>query len=64
MAQATIIRLDTTPQGVHGGKLRTSNESKEALRRSPADLDTLNIHWSIRPHIRHGLEQEVKPYYR
>lgn len=46
-----------------GGQPRTSNESREVLWRDPADLDTLNIHPSIRLRIRHGLERRAEPYY-
>jgi ADP-ribose pyrophosphatase YjhB (NUDIX family) len=46
-----------------GGDLRTSDESKEVLWVAPTDLDTLNIHPSIRLRIRHGLETRAEPYY-
>ena len=46
-----------------GGKPRTSNESKEVLWMAPADLDSLNIHPSIRLRIQHGLENRSEPYY-
>lgn len=46
-----------------GGKLRTSDESKEVLWVPPADLDDMNIHPSIRLRIRHGLENRTEPYY-
>jgi ADP-ribose pyrophosphatase YjhB (NUDIX family) len=46
-----------------GGDLRTSDESKEVLWVAPANLDTLNIHPSIRLRIRHGLEERAEPYY-
>ncbi|MGP3924773.1 NUDIX hydrolase [Streptomyces sp. 8N616] len=46
-----------------GGSLRTSSESKEVRWVSPADLDTLNIHQSMRLRIDHGLdESRTKPY--
>ncbi len=46
-----------------GGKLRTSNESKEVLWVASEDLDGLNIHPSIRLRIQHGLENRSEPYY-
>jgi 8-oxo-dGTP pyrophosphatase MutT (NUDIX family) len=46
-----------------GGRLRTSDESKEVLWANPADLDALTIHPSIRLRIRHGLERRPEPYY-
>ncbi|MPZ83164.1 MAG: NUDIX domain-containing protein [Actinophytocola sp.] len=42
-----------------GGKLRTSDESKEVLWANPADLGDLNIHPSIRLRIHHGLENRI-----
>ncbi|WP_326712176.1 NUDIX domain-containing protein [Streptomyces sp. NBC_01474] len=39
-----------------GGELRTSSESKEVRWVPPADVDTLNIHPSIRLRIQHGLD--------
>ncbi|WP_329174691.1 NUDIX domain-containing protein [Streptomyces decoyicus] len=39
-----------------GGSLRTSDESKEVRWVSPADLDTLDIHPSMRLRITHGLD--------
>lgn len=45
------------------GEPRTSSESKEVLWHDPADLDTLNIHPTIRLRIRHGLERRAGPYY-
>jgi ADP-ribose pyrophosphatase YjhB (NUDIX family) len=45
------------------GQLRTSNESKEVLWVSPADLDGLNIHPSIRLRIQHGLTERSEPHY-
>jgi 8-oxo-dGTP pyrophosphatase MutT (NUDIX family) len=52
------FRADST-----GGRLRTSDESKEVLWVAPADLDRLNVHPSIRLRIHHGLEQRTQPYY-
>lgn len=46
-----------------GGRLRTSNESKEALWAASADLHKYDIHPSIRLRIRCGLEQRSVPYY-
>lgn len=46
-----------------GGDLRTSNESKEVLWVNLINLDTLNIHPSIRLRIRHGLTERATPYY-
>ncbi|MQY15005.1 RNA pyrophosphohydrolase [Streptomyces sp. RB5] len=46
-----------------GGELRTSAESKEVRWVSPADLDKLNVHPSIRLRIEHGLdESRTEPY--
>ncbi|WP_445269030.1 NUDIX domain-containing protein [Streptomyces sp. DSM 41634] len=39
-----------------GGRLRTSSESKEVRWVSPADLDMLDIHPSMRLRITHGLD--------
>ncbi|MEU8994101.1 NUDIX domain-containing protein [Streptomyces caniferus] len=39
-----------------GGSLRTSDESKEVRWVSPADLDKLDIHPSMRLRITHGLD--------
>ncbi|MEU5609387.1 NUDIX domain-containing protein [Streptomyces sparsogenes] len=46
-----------------GGALRTSSESKEVRWVSPADLDKLDIHPSMRLRITHGLdESRTAPY--
>ncbi|MDI5971427.1 NUDIX domain-containing protein [Streptomyces sp. SL13] len=46
-----------------GGELRTSSESKEVRWIDPADLDTLNIHPSMRLRIDHGLDaSRTAPY--
>ncbi|MFJ9693437.1 NUDIX hydrolase [Kitasatospora sp. NPDC101183] len=46
-----------------GGILRTSSESKEVRWVSPADLDDLDIHPSMRLRIAHGLEPgRIEPY--
>ncbi|MFB6678052.1 NUDIX hydrolase [Streptomyces sp. NPDC056390] len=46
-----------------GGSLRTSSESKEVRWVSPADLDSLEIHPSMRLRITHGLdESRTTPY--
>jgi ADP-ribose pyrophosphatase YjhB (NUDIX family) len=39
-----------------GGSLRTSSESKEVRWVPPTDLDTLNIHPSMKLRIEHGLD--------
>ncbi|WP_328495611.1 NUDIX domain-containing protein [Streptomyces sp. NBC_00414] len=39
-----------------GGELRTSSESKEVRWVRLADIDTLNVHPSIRLRIQHGLD--------
>jgi 8-oxo-dGTP pyrophosphatase MutT (NUDIX family) len=39
-----------------GGVLRTSSESKEVRWVSPADLDALDIHPSMRLRIEHGMD--------
>ncbi|MGH3623090.1 MAG: NUDIX hydrolase [Sciscionella sp.] len=46
-----------------GGQLRTSSESKEVLWVDPTELDTLNIHPTLRLRITHGLEQRTEPYF-
>ncbi|MCG8917888.1 NUDIX domain-containing protein [Actinokineospora sp. PR83] len=46
-----------------GGQVQTSDESKEVLWINQAELDTLNIHPSIRLRIEHGQQKRVKPYY-
>ncbi|MFG2750061.1 NUDIX hydrolase [Streptomyces xanthophaeus] len=46
-----------------GGSLRTSSESKEVRWVSPADLDKLDIHPSMRLRINHGLDaSRTSPY--
>lgn len=46
-----------------GGTLRTSSESKEVRWVSPADLDTLDVHPSMRLRIDHGLDDSrAAPY--
>ncbi|MFI5986376.1 NUDIX hydrolase [Streptomyces sp. NPDC051555] len=46
-----------------GGSLRTSSESKEVRWFSPADLDKLEIHPSMRLRITHGLDRtRSRPY--
>ncbi|MGW7597077.1 NUDIX hydrolase [Streptomyces antimycoticus] len=46
-----------------GGELRTSSESKEVRWVSPADLDDLDIHPSMRLRITHGLDaSRTRPY--
>ncbi len=46
-----------------GGELRTSEESTEVLWVAPGELDSLDVHPSIRLRIRHGLEGRGEPYY-
>lgn len=46
-----------------GGNLRTSEESNEVLWVTPADLDSLNLHPSIRLRIHHGLGGNAEPYF-
>lgn len=46
-----------------GGELRTSNESSEVLWVDRAELDSLNVHPSIRLRIQHGFEQRAEPYF-
>ncbi|WP_086665499.1 NUDIX hydrolase [Lentzea kentuckyensis] len=46
-----------------GGELRTSNESSEVHWVSRGDLDTLNVHPSIRLRIEHGFEARSTPYF-
>ncbi|WP_322751208.1 MULTISPECIES: NUDIX domain-containing protein [unclassified Frankia] len=45
-----------------GGTLRTSSETKEVQFVVPGDLDTLNIHPSMRLRIDHYLEGRPTPY--
>ncbi|WP_431771918.1 NUDIX hydrolase [Streptomyces cucumeris] len=46
-----------------GGALRTSSESKEVRWVSPADLEDLDIHPSMRLRITHGLDaSRAQPY--
>ncbi len=45
-----------------GGTLRTSSETKEVQFVAPADLDSLNIHPSMRLRIDHYLEGRPTPY--
>ncbi|MET4922307.1 NUDIX domain-containing protein [Streptomyces sp. PSRA5] len=46
-----------------GGALRTSSESKEVRWIDPADLDSLDIHPSMRLRIEHGLDgSRHEPY--
>lgn len=46
-----------------GGELRTSNESSEVHWVGQGDLDTLNIHPSIRLRIEHGFQERSTPYF-
>ncbi|WP_239336779.1 NUDIX hydrolase [Frankia sp. CiP3] len=45
-----------------GGSLRTSSETKEVQFVAPGDLDTLNIHPSMRLRIDHYVEGRATPY--
>ncbi len=45
-----------------GGEARTSDESKEVAWVSPAHLDTLQIHPSMRIRIQHHLDRRPSPY--
>jgi ADP-ribose pyrophosphatase YjhB (NUDIX family) len=45
-----------------GGQLRTSSETSEVAYVAVADLDTLNIHPSMRLRIDHYLEHRTTPY--
>ena len=45
-----------------GGRLATSSETKEVLFVAPGDLDSLNIHPSMRLRIDHYLEHRSAPY--
>ncbi len=47
---------------VIGGAPRTSDESKEVAWVSPNDLDTLEIHPSMRMRIQHYLDRRASPY--
>ncbi|MFD4673108.1 NUDIX hydrolase [Lentzea sp. NPDC058450] len=46
-----------------GGELRTSDESSEVHWVSRGNLDSLNIHQSIRLRIEHGFEERSTPYF-
>ncbi|MFB8040616.1 NUDIX domain-containing protein [Streptomyces hydrogenans] len=46
-----------------GGSLRTSSESKEVRWMTPADLDDLDIHPSMRMRIQHGLDESRRESY-
>lgn len=46
-----------------GGHLRTSDESKEVLWVTLADLNAFNIHPSVRLRIHRGLQCKVEPYF-
>jgi ADP-ribose pyrophosphatase YjhB (NUDIX family) len=46
-----------------GGSLRTSTESKEVVWVYADQLESLNIHPSIRMRIRHALEERLTPFY-
>jgi ADP-ribose pyrophosphatase YjhB (NUDIX family) len=46
-----------------GGQLRTSDESSEVLWVARDELDSLNIHPSIRLRIRHASEDREHPYF-
>ena len=45
-----------------GGRLATSSETKEVRFVAPDQLDTLNIHPSMRLRIDHYLEDRTEPY--
>jgi ADP-ribose pyrophosphatase YjhB (NUDIX family) len=45
-----------------GGQLATSSETKEVRFVDPGDLDSLNIHLSMRMRIDHYLERPSAPY--
>lgn len=44
------------------GSPRPSEESHEVRWMKPADLNSLDIHPSMRLRIKHGLEERIKPY--
>ena len=46
----------------NGGALRTSSESRRVHWVSPARVDELNIHPSMRLRIEHGLQDRDQPY--
>jgi ADP-ribose pyrophosphatase YjhB (NUDIX family) len=46
-----------------GGELRTSNESSEVLWIGRSDLNSLNVHPSIRLRIEHGYANRERPYF-
>lgn len=45
------------------GEVRSSGETKEVLWVRPDQLDSLNIHPSIRKRITDGLEDRAEPFY-
>jgi hypothetical protein len=44
-----------------GGELATSHESPEVGFFTPAEIETMPMHESIRPRIRHYLEHRTQP---
>jgi 8-oxo-dGTP pyrophosphatase MutT (NUDIX family) len=46
-----------------GGELRTSDESSEVLWIGRSDLNSLNVHPSIRLRIEHGYTNREHPYF-
>ncbi|WP_394363140.1 NUDIX hydrolase [Amycolatopsis sp. SB7-3] len=52
------FRADAT-----GGRLHTSDESKEVIWVMSSDLDTLRIHQSIKLRLRHALELRSSAYF-
>lgn len=48
---------------VTGGERRTSEESSEVLWATREELDSMNMHPSIRLRINHGYESRSEPYF-
>jgi hypothetical protein len=46
-----------------GGRIRTSDESSEVLWVARDELDSLDVHPSIRLRIDHGFERRNQPYF-
>lgn len=48
---------------VTGGRERTSDESSEVLWVERSELDSIDVHPSIRLRINHGFERRAEPFY-
>jgi hypothetical protein len=59
---AATTRLDLLHDQDAGGQLATSSETNEVEFVAPAQLDSLNIHPSMRLRIDHYFERRSAPY--